>query len=194
MASTTTPRCASRPTGSWSPRGRRFPPRALVPPCRSRNLRFPTVTDPEAPPLRPERHIPNSIATMRRRLIVAIARSLSRCPCCTRHTFPLLFFLLFSLPLFFPLVLLLPPSPFLLLLLLLPTPFLSFLPILLSVFVFLLSLLFLLFYPCLPFPSTSRSHDRTQSHPSPHRRPHWSARFAPGVSLTTMPSVNAWKK
>ena len=40
-------------------------------------------------PLRPERHIPNSIATMRRRLIVALVRTLPRCPCCsapmTRH-------------------------------------------------------------------------------------------------------------
>jgi SRSO17 transposase len=30
----------------------------------------------------PERHIPNSIATLRRRLIVALARTLPRCPCC----------------------------------------------------------------------------------------------------------------
>ena len=30
------------------------------------------VTDPAAPPLRPERHIPHSIATMRRRLIAAL--------------------------------------------------------------------------------------------------------------------------
>ena len=39
---------------------------------------------PEArvPPLRPERHIPNSIATMRRRLVVALVKALSRCPCC----------------------------------------------------------------------------------------------------------------
>src|SRR6476469_3250974 len=84
VASTTTLRCASQPTDSWSPRGRRFPPRDLVPPGRSRDLRFPTVTDPAAPLLRPERHIPNSIATMRRRLIVAIVRNLSRCPCCIR--------------------------------------------------------------------------------------------------------------
>ena len=46
---------------------RRFPPQDLVAPGRSRHLRYPTVIDPEAPPLRPERHIPNSIATMRRR-------------------------------------------------------------------------------------------------------------------------------
>jgi hypothetical protein len=30
----------------------------------------------------PERHIPNSIITVRRRLIVALARILPRCPCC----------------------------------------------------------------------------------------------------------------
>jgi hypothetical protein len=40
-------------------------------------LPFPPVTDPAAPPLRTERHIPNSIATMRRRLIIALAQHLS---------------------------------------------------------------------------------------------------------------------
>ena len=59
-----------------------IPPSDLVPPRCSRNLPFPTVTDPEAPPLRPERHIPNSIATMRRRLVLALVRTLPRCPCC----------------------------------------------------------------------------------------------------------------
>ena len=34
------------------------PLRTSSPPRSSRNLPFPTVTDPEAPPLRPERHIP----------------------------------------------------------------------------------------------------------------------------------------
>jgi hypothetical protein len=43
---------------------------------------IPDGTDPGAPPIRPERHIPNSIATMRRRLIVALARTLPRSPCC----------------------------------------------------------------------------------------------------------------
>jgi hypothetical protein len=33
-------------------------------------LAVPKVTDPEAPPIRPERHIANAIATMRRRLIM----------------------------------------------------------------------------------------------------------------------------
>ena len=81
-ASTTMPRCASRLTASWSPSGRRFPPQDLVPPGCSKNLPFPTVTDPAAPPLRTERHIPNSIATMRRRLTVALALRMLRCPCC----------------------------------------------------------------------------------------------------------------
>jgi len=83
-ASTTTPRCASRLTASWSPSGRRFPPQDLVPPGCSKNLPFPPVADPAAPPLRTERHIPNSIATMRRRLIIALAKHLGRCPCCQR--------------------------------------------------------------------------------------------------------------
>ena len=39
---------------------------------------------PEDPPLRPERHVPNSIATLRRRIAVALADALPRCPCCLR--------------------------------------------------------------------------------------------------------------
>jgi hypothetical protein len=42
-----------------------------VPPLCSRNLPFPPVTDPAAPPIRPQRHVPNSIATMHHLLIVA---------------------------------------------------------------------------------------------------------------------------
>jgi SRSO17 transposase len=57
-------------------------PQDRLAPRSSRDLPFPTITDPEAPPIRPERHVPNSIATMRRRLIVALARTLPRCPCC----------------------------------------------------------------------------------------------------------------
>src|SRR6185295_4992014 len=59
-----------------------IPPQHQVSPRSSRDLPFPRVTDPEAPPIRPERHIPNSIATVRRRLIVALTRTLPRCPCC----------------------------------------------------------------------------------------------------------------
>src|SRR5262249_9365672 len=44
-------------------------------PRRSRDLPFSRVIDPEAPPVRPQRHIPNSISTVRRRLIIALART-----------------------------------------------------------------------------------------------------------------------
>ncbi|MGY4412362.1 SRSO17 transposase [Bradyrhizobium sp. LB7.1] len=76
--------CIAAFTDSSSPKGRRFPPQRLVQPGYSKRLPFPKVTNPEAPPLRTERHIPNSIATMRRRLVLALVRSLSRCPCCAR--------------------------------------------------------------------------------------------------------------
>ena len=59
-----------------------FPLRYLVPPGCSKNLQFPKLIGQGAPPLRPERHVPNSIATVRRRLSAALAKTLSRCPCC----------------------------------------------------------------------------------------------------------------
>ena len=43
-----------------------IPPQEIMPPRSSRNLPYAKVTSPEDPPLRPERHVPNSIATMRR--------------------------------------------------------------------------------------------------------------------------------
>ena len=46
------------------------------------NLAFPSVEDPANPPLRPERHVPNSIATIRKRLAFAPVKTLYRCPCC----------------------------------------------------------------------------------------------------------------
>ena len=45
---------------------------------------LPKVIDSAAPPIRPERHVPTSIPTLRRRLTVALATRLQRCPCCTR--------------------------------------------------------------------------------------------------------------
>ena len=51
------------PTASSSANERPFPPQ---PPRSARSLPFPSVQDPEAPPLRPERHVPNSIATVRK--------------------------------------------------------------------------------------------------------------------------------
>ena len=53
---------------------------------RATNLSFPGVPDPANPPLRPERHVASSIATQRRRVIIALARRLPRCPCC--HALP----------------------------------------------------------------------------------------------------------
>ena len=63
-----------------------FPEPLFAQPERfARNLPFPVVTDPAAPPLRPQRHIPNSIATVHCAMVVAIARMLPRCPCCARR-------------------------------------------------------------------------------------------------------------
>ena len=63
-----------------------IPPQDLVPPRSYRRLSYPTVIDLEDPPLRPERHIANSIATMRVRLINALIKTLPRCPCCGSNT------------------------------------------------------------------------------------------------------------
>jgi len=59
--------------------------RAAIPPqapCGAKNLAFPIIHDPEASLIRPERHVENSIATVRRKLAVALAKTLFRCPCC----------------------------------------------------------------------------------------------------------------
>jgi hypothetical protein len=81
-ASITMPPSVLPPTAFWSPNGAPFPPQHQLSPRSSRDLPFPRVIDPEAPPIRPQRHIPNSIVTVRRCLIVALARTLPRCPCC----------------------------------------------------------------------------------------------------------------
>jgi SRSO17 transposase len=59
-----------------------IPPSDLVGPRSSKKLRFPKIKSPAALPLRTERHMPNSIATMRRRLASVLVRRLHRCPCC----------------------------------------------------------------------------------------------------------------
>lgn len=83
-ASTTMPASASPPTDSSSPSAGRLPPRLRLPPKAARRLAFPVVDDPAAPPARPERHVPTSIATLRRRLTLALVQRLSRCPCCNQ--------------------------------------------------------------------------------------------------------------
>jgi hypothetical protein len=65
-----------------------FPPQ---PAGAAKNLPFPAVLNARAPPIRPERHVANSIATIRRQLTIVLAKSLYRCPCCqavsTRRVF-----------------------------------------------------------------------------------------------------------
>src|SRR6201982_3630920 len=84
VASTITQHCALPPTDFWSPSERRFPPQKQPPPSYSRKLHFLQLVGHGDPPLRPERHVPNSIATVRRRLNVALVSTLSRCPSCIR--------------------------------------------------------------------------------------------------------------
>jgi hypothetical protein len=74
----------------------KIPPQSpAVPPINARRLAFPKIVNPEAPPVRPERHVANSIATMRRHLIVALVTTLALCPCCNasrKTTTPLQFY------------------------------------------------------------------------------------------------------
>ncbi len=58
------------------------PPQDRPKPGEARNLPFPPVTDPEDLPLRSQRHMPNSIATLRLRLAQTLSHTLPRCPCC----------------------------------------------------------------------------------------------------------------
>ena len=68
--------------------------RETIPPSGTRSAALfslppvPPSYRPRGSAMRPKRHIPNSIATMRRQLIVAVARSLSRCPCCDGQKSP----------------------------------------------------------------------------------------------------------
>jgi hypothetical protein len=83
-ASTTTPASASRPTASWWPSAALFPLSSASPRDGSRHLRYPAVSS-RAVPVRPERHVPNSIATIRRCLTVGLVHVLPRCPCCLQR-------------------------------------------------------------------------------------------------------------
>ena len=57
-------------------------PQALPATGGARNLPFPPATDREDLPLRSQRHMPNSIATLRIRLARTLVLVLPRCPCC----------------------------------------------------------------------------------------------------------------
>src|SRR5215475_5663049 len=74
---------------SWSPSAVVFPPQELAAARRSsKRLAYPEGSDPAAPPLRPERRVPTSIASIRTRLIRALVRTLHRCPCCQHVNTP----------------------------------------------------------------------------------------------------------
>ena len=77
-----TPHSASPLMDSWSSKRPLFPPLEPTDDYSARNIPFPKITDPEAPPLRTERHVEHSIASPRRRLVVGLSRTLDRCPCC----------------------------------------------------------------------------------------------------------------
>jgi hypothetical protein len=60
-------------TASLSASGKRFSPQ---PRGSGKCLRYTKVSDPAAPPIRPQRHVENSIATIRKQLAVALAKTL----------------------------------------------------------------------------------------------------------------------
>ena len=62
------------------------PPQKPAGDYSARNLPFPKIIDPEAPPLRTERHQPHSLTTVLRKLTIGLAKTLDRCPCCCQST------------------------------------------------------------------------------------------------------------
>ncbi len=64
--------------------------RGMIPPSASARPKggpmphLPSGRRPRGSPVRPERHVSNSMTTMRRRLTLALVQRLSRCPCCNR--------------------------------------------------------------------------------------------------------------
>ncbi|KUM28231.1 hypothetical protein AU467_34970 [Mesorhizobium loti] len=61
-----------------------IPPLAAAQAASRQAPGLPAGYRPAAPPIRPERHVPTSIPTLRRRLTVALAQRLQRCTNC-RH-------------------------------------------------------------------------------------------------------------
>ena len=59
-----------------------FPPSGPARAWRRTRSAVPPVIDPEVLPLRSQRHMPNSITTLRIRLARILVRALPRCPCC----------------------------------------------------------------------------------------------------------------
>ena len=64
--------------------GRFSPPRKRARLGTSKSLPFPKVTAQGALPTRTERHVPDSIATLRRELCASLTATLERCTCCSK--------------------------------------------------------------------------------------------------------------
>ena len=79
-------RSRSPGANSSSPSARRFPP--PQPPKSQKRLDFPTQSRRAALPIRAERRVPNSLATLRQRITIAVIERLRRYPCCTRMIHP----------------------------------------------------------------------------------------------------------
>ena len=69
-----------------SERGAFPPPQNPATPVSAKNTPYTEIIDPADPPVRPERHVPNSITSIRIAIARTIARALPRCPCCQRTT------------------------------------------------------------------------------------------------------------
>ena len=61
--------------------------RSAIPPSTEPIFKTPVLSRsyrPRGPPIRPERHVTNSIATVSSTIARALAQTLPRCPCCQR--------------------------------------------------------------------------------------------------------------
>ena len=81
------PPCASPPMASSSPSGVFFPLGNASTAGKAKHLRYPQPFGREAP-VRPERHEPTSIHSVRRHLIRGLVQRLPRCPCWLRQQEP----------------------------------------------------------------------------------------------------------
>src|ERR1019366_4727725 len=82
VAFTTTQRSALQHTASSCSIKEVFPPPLDAGESNSRNLPYPTISDHAALPIRVQRHVVNSIAAVRARIVKALISRLSHCPAC----------------------------------------------------------------------------------------------------------------
>src|SRR4051794_41883446 len=79
------PACASQPTAFSLPNAAFSPLSGNSSASGSKHLRYPQASGHGDLPVRPERHVPHAIATIRRQLAVRLVKTLPRCPCCLRQ-------------------------------------------------------------------------------------------------------------